>query len=119
LLRVAREKQFRLVPFLGAFLVGDLLWFAYGRNVQCDPALYFPPVPALSSLAKATPGRVIGHGCLYPALSAVCGLQDVRGYDAVDPARLVELVSSAADRSSIKHDYAVTMQLPPTAFINP
>ena len=58
------------VPALAVLLVADLLWFAYGRSAQCDPELYYPPIPALDAIAKATPGRVIGVGC-FPAELAI------------------------------------------------
>ncbi|HWW02298.1 MAG TPA: hypothetical protein VNZ64_21540 [Candidatus Acidoferrum sp.] len=119
LLRSGRVKQNRLVPLFGMLLVGELLWFGYGRPVQSDPALYYPPIPVLQDVAKAAPGRVMGFGCLPATLSAMCGLRDIRGYDAVDPARLVELVMSAAEPISRKPRYAVTMQLAPKATITP
>src|SRR5205085_3051665 len=68
-LRRAPHRQSQLVPFLGLLLVADLIWFAYGRNVQADPALYFPPVPVLQAVAKAAPGRAMGYGCLPAPLS--------------------------------------------------
>ena len=43
-----------LVPALGIFLVGDLLWFAHDRSAQCDPALYYPRIPVLEEIAKST-----------------------------------------------------------------
>ena len=36
-------------------------------------------------------------GCLPAALAQTQGLNDVRGYDAVDPARFVNLLLSGAD----------------------
>jgi len=107
----------RLVPLVGAALVGDLLWFAYGRNVQCDPALYYPRVPLLEEVAKAAPGRVLGFKCLPPQLCTICGLRDVRGYDAVDPARMIELLRTSVDPATKVNDYATTQWLAPkTAF---
>ena len=85
-----RSWQTRLLPLLGALLVGDLLLFSYGRSPQCDPALYYPPIPVLDELAHSTPGRIIGGNCLPASLASMRGLRDIRGYDAVDPARLVE-----------------------------
>jgi hypothetical protein len=59
----------------------------------------------------------MGFGCLPATLSAIYGLRDIRGYDGVDPARLVELVLSAGEPASIKPRYAPTMQLAPKATI--
>jgi hypothetical protein len=103
----------RLFPVLGVLLVGDLLWFACDRSVQCDPALYFPPIPALNEAAKSIPGRIIGANCLPASLAALCGLRDIRGYDAVDPARLADLLTMAADPESKKYPYALMQKLAP------
>jgi len=118
-LRRERFKQSSLAPVLGGLLLGELLWFAYGRSVQSDPALYYPSIPVLESVAKAPQGRVMGFGCLPATLAAMCGLRDIRGYDGVDPARVVELVLSASEPSSIKPRYAPTMELAPKATITP
>ncbi len=34
---VQKAKPFRWFPALAVLLVGDLLWFGYGRSAQCDP----------------------------------------------------------------------------------
>jgi hypothetical protein len=85
---------------LGLVLVADLLWFARNQNPQCDPALLYPELPALSQLAKAPPGRIAGVGCLPPLLAQGYGLSDVRGYDAVDPARISTLLIKVKDPNS-------------------
>jgi hypothetical protein len=108
-----RPWQARLLPLLGALLVGDLLCFAYGRSSQCDQALYFPPVPVLEQVAKAEPGRIIGFNCLPASLAAMCGLRDIRGYDSVDPASLMALMAIAGDSRSTTPDYALTQWLIP------
>ena len=81
-----KTGRFRLFPVLAIFLMGDLLWFDYGRNAQCDPALYYPRIPVLAEVAKSVPGRVIGVHCLPASLAMMQGLNDIRGYDAIDPA---------------------------------
>ncbi len=78
----------------GVLLLGDLLWFGHGRNYQCDPALYYPEIPALRAVAKAAPGRVIGYNCFPANFAEAVDLSDVRGYDGVDPAQWVYLVSA-------------------------
>jgi len=72
-------------PGWGVLLLGDLLWFSQGRNDQCDPALYYPEIPALRDVAGAAPGRIIGYNCFPANFAEATGLSDVRGYDAVDP----------------------------------
>ena len=103
-----------LVQFLGLLMAADLIGFGYGRAAQCDPALYFPRIPALEEIAKSVPGRVVGFNCLPANLLATCGLRDVRGYDAVDPARFVELLEGSADPRSPVFEYSRAQWLTPT-----
>lgn len=119
LIRSGRIPQPVMVAIFGVLLVADLLWFGYDRNVQCDPSLYYPPVPALQAIAKATPGRIMGFNCLSPNLSAMCGVRDLRGYDAVDPARITDLILASADPKAPKTPYALTKNLAPKAKITP
>ncbi len=91
-----------LIPLIAVLLLGDLLWFSHGRNYQCDPALYYPEIPALRDVARAAPGRIIGYNCFPADFAEAVGLCDVRGYDGVDPAAWVSLVTIAADESSLK-----------------
>ena len=106
---------------LGAVLMGDLLWFGSGEISQCDPQLYFPKIPLLQALAKAPPGRILGAGCLPANLAETQGLSDIRGYDAIDPARLMELMSLAAspeyskDRCSQTQWFVPLIRLPDAA----
>lgn len=86
-----------LAMALGWLLVGELLWQGYGFNPQCDPALYYPPLPAPSQLAKAPSGRVIAYSCLPANLTMAFGLRDLRGYDSIDPAGVVELLEIGRD----------------------
>jgi hypothetical protein len=85
------------VPLLGALMVVELLWFGRGLNPQTDPALYFPRVPVLTAIERAPPGRILCVGCLPPRLAESHGLRDIRGYDGLDPLRLVELMEIARD----------------------
>jgi hypothetical protein len=110
-----------LVPAAGGVLATELLVFAYDFNPQCDPGLYYPPVRALEQLAARPPGRFLGLNCLPPRLNEMCGLSDVRGYDAVDPLRLVELLDTVRDRSSRVPvaEYAVTQHYIPLLPLRP
>ena len=113
-LRLAARIPRWFVPLLGAALVADLLWFGYGRAAQCDPALYYPHLPVLDELAKADPpGRVIGWSCLPAVLAETQKLHDIRGYDAVDPARLVDLLLLTATTNSRQFPYSRTQWLSP------
>jgi hypothetical protein len=114
-LRVGPQWQSAFLPVLGSLFVLELLSFGYGKDVQSDPALYYPEVPALKQLTQFSRGRMMGYGCLPPTLNVMCGLEDIRGYDAVDPARMVQLVLKAADPRSPKLEYAITQRLRPIA----
>ncbi|MGD0650341.1 MAG: hypothetical protein ABSA97_04250 [Verrucomicrobiia bacterium] len=108
-----------LVPALGVVLVGDLLWFAYDRSAQCDPALYYPRIPVLEQLAKETLGRIVGYICLPAQLAQTHGLRDIRGVDGIDPARLMDLMAIAADPRSPRIRYALTQWFVPRATVSP
>ena len=100
-------------------MIAELLWFAYGRNAQCDPTLYYPKIPALEQVRKSSPGRVIGFDCLPANLAEMCGLQDIRGYDAVDPARMIDIIDLAAAPGSRKYSYAQTQVMRPKVLGTP
>jgi hypothetical protein len=114
-----RQLQWQWLPFAGALLLGDLLWFACGRSTQSDPALYFPPIPVLDQVARSVPGRIIGANCLPASLAFMCSLHDIRGYDGVDPARLVALAVLAGDLPSGAYRYARMQMLIPKASVTP
>jgi hypothetical protein len=109
-----------LFPVTCVALMLDLIWFTQKRQPQCDPALYYPRIPALEQTARAKPGRVIGYGCLPPNLASMAGLRDIRGYDAVDPANFVELLTSAPQAGKNSPSYARTQNFVPkiTFFVN-
>src|SRR5262249_26148453 len=81
-----------------AFLPLELIGFAWVERRQADAALYFPPVPVLDKLLTAPAGRIWGCECLQPNLNQMIGLEDVRGYDGVDPGDFVRLFDLAVDR---------------------
>jgi hypothetical protein len=111
--RFGRLNRRILVSVIGVLLLGDLLWFSHGRNYQCDPAFYYPEIPALRAAAGTAPGRVMGYNCFPANFAEAVGLSDVRGYDAVDPAKWASLLAIAADEHSFKMDYAATFWLTP------
>ncbi len=108
-----------LLPALGVLMMCDLLWFAWNRRPQCDRDLYFPEVPALNEISKATPGRVIGYSCLSAKLAQAINLMDPRGYDSVDPARWIALLKSTADEHSLFAPYAAVQNLIPRMSVAP
>jgi hypothetical protein len=96
----------RLFPVVGALLVADLLLFGYGKRTPENPSLYYPKIPALQQIAKAPPGRALGVNCMPANIAEAIGLYDVRGYDAFDPARWLDLLSLASDSKVPDHSYA-------------
>ncbi len=108
-----------MVPCLGAIMVLDLLWFGRGWNVESDPSLYYPRVPMLDEVARAEQGRVLGFDCLPAVLPQLYGLRDVRGYDAVDPQRVVSLLSRVAAPSWRPLPYAALQWYTPTLTLEP
>jgi hypothetical protein len=85
-------------------LPAELFWFAWNERRQADMALYFPPVPILDKLAASATGRIWGIDCLPPNLNQVVGLEDIRGYDGVDPRNSVKLLDLA-----INHRFKQTL----------
>jgi Bacterial membrane protein YfhO len=78
----------------------ELFAFAWDERRQADRSLYFPSVPILEKLAALPQGRIWGIACLPPNLNLMCGLEDVRGYDAVDPLNYFNLFRLACDKES-------------------
>lgn len=76
----------------------ELFWFAWLERRQADIALYFPPVPILDKLMTAPAGRIWGSDCLQPNLNQMIGLEDIRGYDGVDPRDFVKLFELATNQ---------------------
>ncbi|MBL8858184.1 MAG: hypothetical protein JNL28_06765 [Planctomycetes bacterium] len=99
---VRRVRAARAAPILIVLVVLDLILNAWGVNPQCDPKLYYPPLPVLQEVARREPGRVLGVDCLLPNLIQSQGLCDVRGYDAADPIRMVELLRAGRDPDSAR-----------------
>jgi hypothetical protein len=89
-------------------LPAELFWFAAHQDRQADRRLYFPPIPALQKLARLPSGRVWGVQCLPPNLGFSHELEDIRGYDAVDPSRFVKIFDLACDRRFQSPPYATT-----------
>jgi hypothetical protein len=106
-----------IVP--GFFFMADLIWFGHGRSAQCDPALYYPRIPVLEQIAKSAPGRIVGFSCLPAALAQTQGLHDIRGYDAIDPARMMDVMALAADPRSPVLNYSQTQWFTPRVNFEP
>jgi hypothetical protein len=81
----------------------ELFGFAWDGRRQADMSLYFPRIPILEKLAALPQGRIWGVACLPPNINLMCGLEDVRGYDAVDPLKFFKLFQLACDKESSLH----------------
>jgi hypothetical protein len=104
---------------LGVLMVLDLLYFGHGWNVQSDPALYYPRLPMLEQVARADQGRVLAYDCLPAVLPQLYGLREIRGYDAVDPQRMVSLLAQVAAPSWRPLPYAALQWYTPTLTMDP
>ena len=113
------DLQRRICVVLLPVVCGELVWFGYGINPQCDPELYYPKIPLLERLAQLPPGRVLGIGCLPPKLNEIHGLHELRGYDGIDPERFVELLRRCSDPRTDSPDYAKTLNFVPLMMRSP
>lgn len=102
----SRSRAFAIALGLAALVESTTQ--AFDVNVQCDPALYYPRAKLYDDLRQLPRARVCGgFGTLPASLLQTQGLADVRGYDAADPARLIELLSLfKGERAPAPYDYA-------------
>jgi hypothetical protein len=91
-----------------ALLPLELFRFAWNERRQADMALYLPPIPVLEKVATLPRGRIWGIGCLPANLNRLSGLEDVRGYDGVDPGKFIKLIKLAIDPQQLLIPYAIT-----------
>ena len=91
---------------LGGLLALESVAMAHGAATQCDPRLYYPLDARVKALAEGTSYRATGLDCLHPNLSMKYGLRDVRGYDGVDPRRIIELVDLSRKPGAPAASYA-------------
>jgi hypothetical protein len=89
-----------------------------GSNCANRPSVIFPRLEFFDVVAKAPPGRILGYSCLPANLAHAVGRWDVRGYDGVDPARLVRLLDLAAAPGILRPSYAVTQWFQPRANVD-
>jgi hypothetical protein len=107
-----RAKWVRIVAI--GLLPLELFGFAWDERRQADRKLYFPQLPILNRLAALPPGRIWGVGCLPPNLNHMCGLEDIRGYDGVDPRNFIRLFELACDKErTFYYSYARTLMAVP------
>jgi hypothetical protein len=97
-------------------LLIELFYFGYDHAAQTDPSLYFPKLEIFDRIAEGPDGRIIGFGCLPANLAQAAGLADIRGYDGIDPSRIVQLLAAARNPKSPVLSYAATQLMSPMMF---
>jgi hypothetical protein len=81
----------------GLVMLGELLSSAWRWHPQVEPESFYPRRQFIEFVRQRVGhGRVLGYpGVLSANISMMYGLRDVRGYDAVDPAPIIELLRCA------------------------
>lgn len=97
-----------MVALAGGLMLTELLIYGYNVNPQFGQELYYPRLAALEELKQRAPGRILCASCLPPDLNLMIGLPDIRGYDAVDPKRLLDLLELARAPGTPTLPYART-----------
>lgn len=113
LLIAARHPRRWIVAGAGVIMITNLLWFGSERAPQFARDLFGRSVPLLQELAAAPPGRITGFECLPANLAQLAGLRDIRGYDGIDPARMIDLLRAAAAPGAMQLEHAITQWLSP------
>lgn len=100
-LGAGRYRTFRLA--LGVLAVAELVGFGKSEIHHGDPALDYPALPKVTESGGTGAERVLGVACLPPNVLSTHGVRDVRGYDAVDPRRYLDLLLLARDPAADRH----------------
>lgn len=98
--------------------MAEVIFFAHEHRRQSDPRLDYPRIRALDRLKEYPAGRVLGVYCLPPKLNQAVQLDDVRGYDGVDPAPIVDLLELARQPGTGSVPYARTQWFVPKVFLD-
>jgi hypothetical protein len=91
----------------------EVIAMAKGVNPQRDPALYYPPIPAIAALSGRPWGRALCVQCMPPDLLTMTGSSDVRGYDGADPIRWVQLMYLFQESGTSSTRYARLLNFVP------
>lgn len=95
-LALCRRPKKGLILVIGLAACAEVIVSAWDVNPQSDPQLYDWSMPLLKQIAQAEPGRICGVNCLPPMMNRWANLQDIRGYDAADPLRVVQVLEKLA-----------------------
>jgi len=83
-------------PLLLTVMLVEYLSFAVPFSPRGDPGLYYPDRPLLSFLREKS-DRVMGVSDWLPNILVMHGLRDIRGYDGIDPVRIVQVMQIGED----------------------
>jgi hypothetical protein len=114
LVRAERVPRGGLVGLLGTVALMEVMANAWRVAAQRDARLYYPRMEILAQVAARNDGRAVGMWCCPPSLNLVHRLREIRGYDAADPMRMVELLNLfPLPRTPPSPAYAVTQYFVP------
>ena len=100
----------------GALMIAEPFLRFWGLHSQPAVSHYYPPIPALEFIQNSIEGRTIVVGCLPPNLLESHKLNDIRGYDGVDPLAFIEVLSLTTETGVTEGpEYARTMWFVPDA----
>jgi len=109
----ARSNRRGVTAVLVIAMFVEYFSFAASFNPQADPALYYPDRPMFSFL-RGQSGRALAVKDWPPSLLSMHGLKDIRGYDGIDPARLIQVLRLAENISlSMSPNWARTQYYVP------
>jgi hypothetical protein len=110
---VRRELTHRIAKIAGVLMILDPVAHAWGFQPQPALSQYYPRLPVLQFIQKSSPGRTIGMKCLPPRLLESHGLNDIRGYDGVDPHAVIDVYQISTNEKFNPTFYSQTSDFAP------
>jgi hypothetical protein len=103
----------RVAVALGGLAVAEMIGLAWGMYPSAPRSEFYPRIPALEWVAEKTgiEYRVCGVVCFPANLNLEYGIADPRGYDALDPRPMVELLEKFRETrvARMDPDFALVM----------
>ncbi|MBP7963936.1 MAG: YfhO family protein [Caldilineaceae bacterium] len=103
----ATKRRVWLGPLLVVLTAADLFLFGAGLNPATPVDQIFPTPAAVTQVqaaAGSTPFRVVGQGlALMPNSAMLYSLDDIRGYDAMTPARYADILRRIPGNVRLSH----------------
>lgn len=91
-----------VVAGLGGAMVVELMVVNAGAYQLADRQRYYPNVPIVEALRLDSPVRVTAQYCMLPNMLMTQHLADIRGYDAVDPVRVIQTLELLREPLELK-----------------